>query len=701
MPDASDPLTMYELNDEDQMFFTINSFPNATKKVPLPDPWKTKQRHIGTSNRIMGGIMIFQTQTEVQKCSSEALPSLADGSVSSHYSNLGELCPSGEHTTEPYGIDPVYLSTSKLSKLYGRRLRVSDFYDRDDPKAVNQETKKPYQFFYDEDLHAYPVWIDTNLDEKRASEWVTMLEDGFFVNEKTDHIEMYIPTFNAIENSFAITHLAFDFAPFGGIELSERTSVINIGVVDDTPENRIRFYFIEKLLLVLIAMDVFGEIWQLGRVWIKSGSPLSYFKSLWNILDWLNLVFFITMFVSRTNLISLLDEYRGSSSFRYDVYEDLTQDAHWLQLRNETGRSALHNIHAYGKFKDYHGLDKDIVLYGKMIDASNLLYTQYLLCTLTMLCRFIKVLDFQPKLALVSKTIEKAAGPLAYFSVVFVSIVFGFSFCAKLVFGNVSSSFSDLDSAVMSLFNVFLGDLGVHEEMMSTTLSFPWLCFLLVYLLITFFVLLNILLAIIVDAYVEVKDTASHTPSVMEDLKNVGRNAVAKLKGKPTLEAILAALDPNERAAMAKKMAKKLNKNDDAQATKVVPFRGDAENGNTRRGSTVDTDASVIDELEDTLETDVRAIGVDHEVSSGKQVTFPLTLEFLMVSYANDPIWKTSGVDGKAAVQQMHALLSQNHQGIGENGLEDVQLAAVQHSLSVKVLEYLKERAKNKPGSKN
>jgi hypothetical protein len=542
---------------------------------------------------------------------------------------------------------------------------------------------------YDHDLHAFPVWIDTNLDQRRAGEWVTMLKDGFFVNEKTDHIEMFIPTFNYQENALAISHLVFDFAPFGGIELKEQTQVINIGTMDDTPENRFRFVFLERLLIVLITLDVLGEIWQLGRVWIKVGSPVSYFKSLWNILDWLNLVFFITMFFSREKLSQLLQNYRIHSSFRYDVYEDLAQNGNWLQHRNETGRPASHAIHKYGNFDDYHGLDRDMAMYSDMIAASNLLSTQYLLCTLTMLCRFIKVLDFQPKLALVSKTIEKAAGPLAYFSVVFVSIVLGFSFCAKLVFGNVSASFSDLSSAIMALFNVFLGDLSVHDEMMASPLSFPWLCFLLVYLLITFFVLLNILLAIIVDAYVEVKDTASHTPNVMEDLRTVGKNAMARCQGRPTLESILAVLDPKERAKVAEekktKRTTQKGSNDDAEKTKVVPV------GEERRA-----DTDMIDELEDTLDKDVRAIGVDHEVSEGKQVTFPLTLEFLMTSYAQDPIWKTSDMNGQDAVRQMHAMLSRNHQGIGENGLEDVQLAAVQHSLSVKVLEYLKERAKKK-----
>ena len=110
----------------------------------------------------------------------------------------------------------------------------------------------------------------------------------------------------------------------------------------------------------------------------------------------------------------------------------------------------------------------------------------------------------------------------------------------------------------------------------------------------------------------------------------------------------------------------------------------------------VDTDTDMIDELERTLEKDVRAIGVDHKVADGKQITFPLTLEFLMTSFAHDPLWKAAGIDGERAVQQMHAMLSRNHKGIGQNGLEDVQLAAVQHSLSMKVLKYLRAKGNSK-----
>ena len=407
------------------------------------------------------------------------------------------------------------------------------------------------------------------------------------------------------------------------------------------------------------------------------------------------------MFLSRSALSSLVHKYRLGSSFRYDVYNDLSQDARWLEYRNASTRDLDHPIYKYGNFKDLHGLDLDMKLYVEMETASNRLYTQYLLCTLTMLMRLIKVIDFQPKLALVSKTIEKAAGPLSYFSGVFVTIVTCFSICANLVFGSISGNFSTISSSALTCFNLFLGDLGVNDEMMSSTMSGPWLCFLFCYLIVTFFVLLNILLAIIVDAYVEVKDSASHTPGVFQDLQNVGRNTIAKCQGKPRLEQIINALSSNHRdGGINRKITPTSKKENSSSRTSVVPTLAQNSQVPPPPKSHVDSDAIVLQELENTLDKTVSAIGVDHDVGNGKQVTFPLTIDFLLKAYADDPCWKSADIDAKRALKQMHRLLSQNHKGIGDNGLEDVQIAALQRSLADKVLHHLRAIAKQEKMSK-
>ena len=74
-----------------------------------------------------------------------------------------------------------------------------------------------------------------------------------------------------------------------------------------------------------------------------------------------------------------------------------------------------------------------------------------------MLLRFLKVLDFQPKLALISATISRAAINLFYFGAVFLSLVFGFSLAGFITFGKISIYFSTIGQSWTTCFNLFLG----------------------------------------------------------------------------------------------------------------------------------------------------------------------------------------------------------------------------------------------------
>ena len=143
-----------------------------------------------------------------------------------------------------------------------------------------------------------------------------------------------------------------------------------------------------------------------------------------------------------------------------------------------------------------------------------------------MLIRLLKAFDFQPKLALVSRTIEKAASHLAHFGLLFGFVLTGFSACAFVTFGRISSSFSDMGSAMKTCFNVFLGEIDIDEEMSASDYEIGWLVFYFSFLMVSFFLLLNVLLAIVVDAYVEVKDDASGSRGVFEEIVTIVRFAM-------------------------------------------------------------------------------------------------------------------------------------------------------------------------------
>ena len=186
-----------------------------------------------------------------------------------------------------------------------------------------------------------------------------------------------------------------------------------------------------------------------------------------------------------------------------------------------------------------------------------------LFCTLTMLFRFLKVLDFQPRLALVSATISKAAVNLYYFFIVFLSQVGGFAVCGYLIFGKSSPFFSSPQNAITTCINMFMGDLSADDQMSETHMVLSWKIYYSSFLCITFFVLLNILLAIIVDAYVEVKDAAAAGSGVSEDLLKIITNSNFCRTKKEKQEELFQLLDPTRLLKVSKKKKKKKNGQDE------------------------------------------------------------------------------------------------------------------------------------------
>merc|ERR1712028_12991 len=105
-------------------------------------------------------------------------------------------------------------------------------------------------------------------------------------------------------------------------------------------------------------------------------------------------------------------------------------------------------------------------------------------------------------------------------------------------------------------------------DMSSSNVYWSWKLYYYSYLIITFFVLLNILLAIIVDAYVEVKDDANNSKGVGSDIYKIVSNTHVGCccKKHPDDEELFQTLDPTR-----KKTKKKSGKKDNGNMTAVAP----------------------------------------------------------------------------------------------------------------------------------
>ena len=133
-----------------------------------------------------------------------------------------------------------------------------------------------------------------------------------------------------------------------------------------------------------------------------------------------------------------------------------------------------------------------------------------------MLFRTLNMFDFQPRVGLVTRTLERAAGDLFHFIVALLLVIFGYSVVGYLNFGHSIEAFSTMSSSVVTCFEILLGEIGVNEELREADNikgSLVWS-----YILLAFFILINILLAIIIDAYVEVKKEAERMTPLPKEL---------------------------------------------------------------------------------------------------------------------------------------------------------------------------------------
>ncbi len=119
--------------------------------------------------------------------------------------------------------------------------------------------------------------------------------------------------------------------------------------------------------------------------------------------------------------------------------------------------------------------------------------------------RMLKFLDFQKRLGAVTRTVQYAATDLFHFGILFTIVIGGYTVLGFVAFGNAIDGFSSFSNSFETCFQLLMGDLDVSSFLFSHPNEIAAFLYYYSYLVVVYFILLNILLAILVEAYVEVK----------------------------------------------------------------------------------------------------------------------------------------------------------------------------------------------------
>lgn len=172
---------------------------------------------------------------------------------------------------------------------------------------------------------------------------------------------------------------------------------------------------------------------------------------------------------------------------------------------------------------------KSLVSWRNVYFATSGLYVMALVVVL-----FVKQIQFHPTLGVVSRSLQLAAEDLKNFLFLLACLVSMFAMIGHGTFGTDIQRFSSLALSFETCVHVLLGDTSVGTEMrllVDPTKSIASL-YLWSYMLLIFTMIVNFMLAIIVDAFVVHKSSSyQHQAGIVEELVVLTKDAVLHLTG--------------------------------------------------------------------------------------------------------------------------------------------------------------------------
>jgi hypothetical protein len=428
---------------------TVQNQPTTVPPVFFDDS-RHRQRELIPRVELIGGMIINQVRGQVGTCPGfrtmfkpsaskanktqrEATSDLAGHSF--FYDKVKDGCRDArEAMPDPYGYDPVLL---KESPLYDADVNIDEHYNTSDLGTVRAGGGMPYGFFSRQNAQndsIFSVFLDPNLRNQRALEFVRAMSSGGFIDKDTLEVLVGIPAFSKEAGLFIMLDLTFTWDEFGLIQPSIELN----GFQPIEPERNRTTTGLIILFLVCLFINFVLELMELQSLGIK------HYCTCGNFVDLLSMGIFVGIFVMWFVLREKCLNF--SAEPRYPVYEDYLSEARFLKFKDNG--AVLDQF--LGMFNEAEGIIKlHLNIKSSMVTA---------ICLLVV--RIIMSLDFHPKVGLVSRTLKRAANDLAHFVFLFGIIFTVYSASAYFIIGHIIEEFSTFDKTLQALFTLLLGEMG-------------------------------------------------------------------------------------------------------------------------------------------------------------------------------------------------------------------------------------------------
>ncbi|ETK80309.1 hypothetical protein F441_14240 [Phytophthora nicotianae CJ01A1] len=359
---------------------------------------------------------------------------------------------------------------------------VPDFLEKLYPSCYDESTTRTEKLL---------VTFDTNATEARST-LAKKRTNGDWLKLATQQLLITIITVNGELPAYAITKLQFEFNPGGYVEPSSSTTST---LLDQFPN------------ATTIALDILVLLWFFP--WMLVSALLSVVvrhrnmnreSSSRHLNELVRHAGMAISFWAFPDGWFAIDALRGPIVYAYYVTVVIAQTS----MTNSAFRTKLSALRNAGQSQD------DIKATLSSVTESfehiaNLTVLIRLLATAAVFVLGLRVLNtFRDHvgLSILTRTIASAVRSFRTFSVIFVVIFVAFASTGTVLFGNSVEQFSSLLNSTKTCVNMLFNNFDVKTiDQIDYSVTFYWS-----YMSLMTFVLLNIVLAIVVDAYKEEKD---------------------------------------------------------------------------------------------------------------------------------------------------------------------------------------------------
>mmetsp|Transcript_51057 Transcript_51057/g.154577 ORF Transcript_51057/g.154577 Transcript_51057/m.154577 type:complete len:785 (-) Transcript_51057:252-2606(-) len=343
------------------------------------------------------------------------------------------------------------------------------------------------------------VWLDPA--PGNISGVLHRLERERWLNANTYRIFVTFLAYNANYDVLTKTTVHFMFPRSGHIwkEITHRTLVMD-------PYSGWKNLLYEVLFYCHITFIFLTELkevaWELRRQRCNlRGFFLEYFD-FWNSVDWVSIILAYAILGCWIKQCLDLNELHGELVAFPELQRACQQSA-------ATSCSDLYS----GLFRQV----EDLGHYKRTFYNFSALYP------FVILLRLFKAFAAQPRLAVVTRTLVLAFNDLAHFGIVLLSIFTTYAVMGNALFGFEVSTFATFGRSCSSLFRALMGDFSVEDmERCGRVYAIVYFCS---FMMCTLLLLLNMLIAIIMDVYAETKKEAKSTESIWAQSFNLGRRS--------------------------------------------------------------------------------------------------------------------------------------------------------------------------------